>query len=638
MNSFQFHRFKSSAAQQALVRYAHHVRLLRTQYFSTLQFFLRPEVDCRNLAVIDFPKPCHFLDPDIPRGLIVEEESDGIRNRKQPILSRAEKDSTQSSGPVPMDQDLVLEDIDMMISRNTHHQDRVRKAVGLFDENLLVTLLEKCSRLQSFTWVGFPFNHDQLINKLANKLMPSTTGLSTPTTAIGSFTSLRKLELTNQNYCRLKASSIEYLLNHCPPHLEELLLTISFGSRAEVDIATTAITITEVEQSEEQAVLDEESTMTTADQEQNADSMAMVIDIDTKSRTTTTATTMSLRKLAIRGDLSGPGNLIWLSLLRQCSQLRTVWVDIFKDTTLEQLASTLTSACPLITEISLQCMTARPQDDARIAEVIQASKIGWKNLSLSFFHGLGPLSTAALLKHSASLESLVLEECDGFGSDEVQAILSSCPNLRILRAMTSNGSHFTSTVYLDAREMIDSPWICHKLEELKLEITGFARPDQKIDQYDNPLTGPLHDGTIQGFDLQQLVYKQLGELRRLKVLWLGHDKQDLDDEENYFPLPDGRFKYIDPEVQHTCLEFSLKSGLALLAGLKDLRSLNLDRMKTRIGLGEIQWMVAQWPKLERIIGLVIQGDPVPKHVQWLYDNRPDIDLPPVLGSFTSGFI
>ncbi|GJJ72958.1 hypothetical protein EMPS_05316 [Entomortierella parvispora] len=608
MTKHQFHRFKSSATQRALARNGHHIRHFRTLFFGMLHPLLRPDVNCRNLTVLEFPRTCRFPDPEVPQGMSTL--------KKQLAPTTSPEDTTQDSS---MEQDLVLEDIDMMISKNTHN--RARKALGLFegDEDVLMCILEKCPRLQTFTMVGFPFDRDQLIRRIANKLIPTST---TDTTAL---TSLRKLELTNLHFCPLKALSIQYLLDHCPPNLEELLLSISFGSRAEVDVGT------QDGAGEGDANLTEEG-----HQGSIHDSMAMTVDGDSDGFIMTSRP-MSLRKMAIRGDLSGPGNLIWLPLLRKCSQLSTIWVDIFTDTAMEQLASALSSSCPQINELALQCMTARPQEDAKVASVIQASA-AWKSMSLSFFHGLGPLSTEALLKHSSTLESVVLEECDGFGSDDIQAVLSSCPNLRVFRAMTSNGLQFTSTVYLDAREMIDSPWVCHKLEELKLEITGFARPDQKIDQYSQPLTGPLHDGTIQGFDLQQIVYKQLGKLTRLKVLWLGHDKQDLDDEENYFPLPDGRFQFIDPEVQHACLEFSLRSGLGHLQGLKDLCVLNLDRMKTRVGLGEVQWMVAQWPKLEKIIGLVIQGEPTPKYVQWLYDNRPDIDLPPVLGNFTSGFI
>lgn len=570
---------------------------------------LRPDVNCRNLILLEFPRTCRFPDPEVPQGISTL--------KKQLVPTTSPEETTHTSG---MEQDLVLEDIDLMISNNANI--RARKALGLFegDEDVLMSILGKCPQLQTFTMVGFPFDRDQLIRRIANKLIPTT---PTDTTAL---TSLRKLELTNLHFCPLKASSIQYLLDHCPPNLEELLLTISFGSRAEVDSGT-------LDGAGEAG--DANSIEGVGDQGSIQDSMAMAVDGDSYGELT--ARTMSLRKLAIRGDLSGPGNLIWLPLLRKCSQLSTIWVDIFTDTAMEQLASTLGSSCPQINELALQCMTARPQEDVKVANVIRASA-AWKSLSFSFFHGLGPLSTKALLKHSSTLESLALEECDGFGSEDIQAVLSSCPNLRVFRAMTSNGLQFTSTVYLDAREMIDSPWVCHKLEELKLEITGFARPDQKMDQYSQPLTGPLHDGTIQGFDLQRIVYKQLGEMTRLKVLWLGHDKQDLDDEENYFPLPDGRFQFIDPEVQHACLEFSLRSGLGQLQGLKDLCVLNLDRMKTKVGLGEVQWMVAQWPKLERIIGLVVQGEPVPKCVQWLYDNRPDIELPPVLGNFTSGFI
>ncbi|KAG0374240.1 hypothetical protein BGX24_010646 [Mortierella sp. AD032] len=248
-------------------------------------------------------------------------------------------------------------------------------------------------------------------------------------------------------------------------------------------------------------------------------------------------------------------------------------------------------------------MTGGSQDDQQIALLIQSSQ-AWKHISLSFFHGLGSLSTAALVhQHSKTLESLVLKECDGFCSEDIQAVLSSCVNLRVFQAMTSSGTEFSSTVYLDASEMVDSPWVCLGLESLMLVITGIARPDLKHDQYGRPLTGPLHDGSIQGYELQRIVYGQLGKLTRLRELWLGHDVPDLDDEENYHPTEiDGQWKYIDPDEQFECLEFSLRSGLDLLGGLTELKVLNVDRMNIRVGLLEVQWMAERWPKMERIVG------------------------------------
>ncbi|KAI1306968.1 hypothetical protein EDD11_004644 [Mortierella claussenii] len=565
-------------------------------------------------------------------------------------------------------------------------ETRARNASGLFDEGLLLAVLGKCLRLTVFSMVGFPFEHDEMLKRIGDRLAmtgvasraaaaaaaaigdethvlnshlslsstrpflssgiikdPSLSASSTSSSisliapAVSAPTGLKRLELVNQHYCQVKAKSIEYLLNHCTADLEELLLSISFGSRAEVG-STTGHEADQLQGHEQGQEQDMEGM-----EQENSGSYQSHVDSSWighakhKADETENDREWNMRRLVIKGDLSGSGPLIWLPLLRRCRRLKEIAVDLFTDMSLHQLACTLSQYCPEITEITLRCMTGGPQEDERIADLIRSSR-SWKKLSMSYFHGLGSLSTAALIRHSATLETLALEECDGLTSEDIQAVLSSCPNLRIFKALTSNGKDFSTTVYLDANEMVDSPWACNRLECLKLIITGIARPDLQIDQYGQPLTGPLHDGTITGDEMHRIVYSQLGKLTRLRELWLGHDKQDLDDEDNYHSTDvEGQWQFIDPDEQFECLQFSIKSGMELLRGLKELRVLNLDRMKTRIGLSEVQWMVKHWPKLEKVIGLVIQGERVPKHVQWLYDHRPDIELPPVMGNFITAF-
>ncbi|KAF9576714.1 hypothetical protein EC968_005487 [Mortierella alpina] len=595
LSAFQFYRFRSPAAQLALARYASFVRVFKTQYYNVLPCFLNPSVDCSNLTRIEFPRACRFSDPVVPRGYCpqaVENVDRIVDGDHASVFSHQQHDLTN----------MVEKNAATRLTDMKNGEARARSVLGIFDETILIALMEKCPRLSVLSVVGFPFDNDLLIRQIADRLTISTTGL-------------RTLALTNLHFCRLKASSIEYLLNHCTPEIEELLLCISYGSRAEVV---------------DQEVVQEES--------MDGAGQGSTKSIDTRIGSYPDDTVWNLKMLSLKGDLTGSGTLSWLPLLRRSTWLRSIHMDLFTEHAMDQLACTLSQYCPKVTDMTVRCSTASPQEDDRIADLIRSSS-AWTHLSMSFFHGFGPFSTAALLKHSATLETLVLEECDGFCSEDIQRVLSSCPNLRTFRAMTSSGRDFSSTVYLDASEMVDSPWVCHRLENLKIIITGIARPDLRFDQYGEPLTGPLHDGTIQGFDLQRIVYQQLGKLTRLQELWLGHDKQDLDDEDNYHRTEvEGQWKFIDPDEQFECLEFSLRSGLDLLSGLKDLRTLNLDRLQTRIGLSEVQWMAQQWPRLERVIGLVVvQGDQVPKHVQWLYDNHPHIVLPPVLGNFFTSF-
>ncbi|KAF9098562.1 hypothetical protein BGX27_000765, partial [Mortierella sp. AM989] len=571
-----------------------------------------PAVDCRNLTNIQLPRPCRFSDPEIPRGFYVDVAAAAPHDESQLILGAVGGDHTVNYGSENIAGIVALD----MVTR-------ARNGVGLFDETFLISLMDKCPRLSTFVMVGFPFDHDQLIRQIGDRLAQprATTSTATAPTPIVSDTvsdltgsasaltitqptGLKKLELTNLYYCRVRAKSIEYLLSHCTSEMEELLLSISFGSRADLGDGDgddeDGIQGVEQEQEQSGSGTGHSSVVTQA--------CPPCFEDDGRE--------WKLWRLVIKGDLSGQGPLIWLPLLRKCSNLQEICIDVFKHGTIEHLAQTLSQCCPKVSEITLQCMTGGPQEDSVIAALIQSSR-SWRRLSISFLHGFGPLSIGALIRHSATLETLILEECDGIYSEDIQGVLSSCVNLKTFRAMTSNGVDFSSTVYLDAADMMEDPWVCLGLENLKLVIVGVARPDLQEDQYGEPLLGPLHDGSITEPELQRVVYRQLGKLTRLRELWLGHDKQDLDDEDNYHPTDvEGQWQFIDPDEQFECLDFSLKSGLSLLSGLSDLRVLNIDRMKTRIGLSEVQWMVKQWPKLERIIGLVIQGENVPKHVQW----------------------
>ncbi|KAG0272037.1 hypothetical protein BGZ95_000094 [Linnemannia exigua] len=637
MTAWQFHWFLTPATQRALRQYSRYLRVFETQYYGVLRCFVEGEakVDLKGLRRLEFSKPCKFTDPDVPEGFPRPCPDDNDNDENGSIGSRVNQGSNWTT------------------------ELRARNVLGLVDEDLLLSVMAKAPRLSVFVMYGFPFDNDQLIRMIADRLFSGTgtrsdnidndnksifmntssSGSGNPRSGIKISSEFRKLELVNRHYTRARVRSIEYLLSRCPPELEELLLSISFGSRAELDSEGDFQDDPAVsEQQEEQIQSNGDGTLveregTVLDPASNSgDGPGCNNYLDECNRRT-----WNLKKLTIGGDLGGPGGLIWLPLLRRCHRLESLSAHLFTDDSLPQLSTVLRSSCPELNELALQCMTGGSQDDQQIALLIQSSQ-AWKHISLSFFHGLGSLSTAALVhQHSTTLESLVLKECDGFCSEDIQAVLSSCVNLRVFQALTSSGTEFSSTVYLDAREMVDSPWVCLRLESLMLVITGIARPDLKVDQYGRPLTGPLHDGSIRDYEMQQIVYSQLGKLTQLRELWLGHDIPDLDDEENYHPTEiDGQWKYIDPDEQFECLEFSLRSGLDLLGGLTELRVLNVDRMNIRVGLLEVQWMAERWPKMERIVGLVEGqgGVSAPKHIQWLYDHRPWIELPRRLGNFT----
>ncbi|KAF9127193.1 hypothetical protein BGX30_014912 [Mortierella sp. GBA39] len=109
----------------------------------------------------------------------------------------------------------------------------------------------------------------------------------------------------------------------------------------------------------------------------------------------------------------------------------------------------------------------------------------------------------------------------------------------------------------------------------------------------------------------------------------GYDSNTDTDEYGYrlmYPL-----MFLNPDFQYSCLPLSLASGLDLMSDLKELRELNVEQMAHRIGLEEVQWMVANWPRLNRIIGLNVKNESI-KAVEWLKKARPWIELPESVNS------
>ncbi|KAF9549195.1 hypothetical protein EC957_004495 [Mortierella hygrophila] len=124
--------------------------------------------------------------------------------------------------------------------------------------------------------------------------------------------------------------------------------------------------------------------------------------------------------------------------------------------------------------------------------------------------------------------------------------------------------------------------------------------------------------------LQHQVCQHLNLLTSLRELCLGVQPTD---ELEYCRVLTG--------VQEDCLELSLDSGLNRMEDLKELRVLSVMRMKHKIRLEEVKWMVAHWPKLDAIPGLLSSAayndtdeewealqDEEQDIVHWIKENKP----------------
>ncbi|KAF9572371.1 hypothetical protein EC968_009945 [Mortierella alpina] len=215
----------------------------------------------------------------------------------------------------------------------------------------------------------------------------------------------------------------------------------------------------------------------------------------------------------------------------------------------------------------------------------------------------------------------------------------------------------TRSVIFDARDLVDlkrlaqqhknglpQAWACSRtLKVLRIEISGIARsppPCVRLINIRRGVTstattsgssstpasssvaagvaaaaqrgvgGPVPELIKEGYRLQRMVCQLLGTLSSLEELCLGMLNVPGDDRPPALPglaqcTGGGPESYCTAAgIQTQCLELSLSTGLELMSGMKEMRVLKVGGLEHRIGLGEIQWMCEQWPKLEAVYGLL----------------------------------
>ncbi|KAF9204091.1 hypothetical protein BGZ49_005712 [Haplosporangium sp. Z 27] len=292
-------------------------------------------------------------------------------------------------------------------------------------------------------------------------------------------------------------------------------------------------------------------------------------------------------------------------LFKSCPLLENLCITSPRQEISQKLCLVLGEHCPRLRDLCLQGVS-KTLTDADLAELLNTSKQGWRTLLISCMVDFGPLSAEALLRHAPTLEELRVSSCSGLASSTIQRLLSTAPNLRRLEALEEQSSE-GPTLELDAKDIIQSQWICSKLEVLRIKIAGIPRPDIRFQTNKRPLTGPLHEGEM-NYSLQNEVYSQLGKMTNLKELILG--SVDRNGGPNVFVRAEAmrEGEYYDPNQpqefrQYECLSFTLESGLERLGDLKLLERLHLQGMAVGFGgAAEQEWAKNNWPSLKYAYG------------------------------------
>ncbi|GJJ71980.1 hypothetical protein EMPS_04337 [Entomortierella parvispora] len=325
-----------------------------------------------------------------------------------------------------------------------------------------------------------------------------------------------------------------------------------------------------------------------------------------------------LQEIRLGGDKIN--NQIIARLIQQSPVVETFRLITKTTINSHDMASLFRKYCYNLKELYLDnYYETGPESDVALANYLSMSTKGWITIGIPGVP-VGPLSVSALLKHYSTLENLKIQGCSGISSANIQQILTTAANLKQFRALTPHRSPHSSDLALDAEDLIRSSWVCLGLESFRCVITGVPRPDIKHKMNGRPLTGRLHEFSLQdSYHVHRQVYEQLSALTRLKELRLGFSIWDSGWRENFYEDEENEGEYSeigqrmaqDDRVfrpytprhlelgrQYECLALTLESGLDILRTLTELEVIDFRRMQ--IGYwreSEQLWAREHWKKL-----------------------------------------
>ncbi|KAG0056059.1 hypothetical protein BGZ83_006496 [Gryganskiella cystojenkinii] len=335
---------------------------------------------------------------------------------------------------------------------------------------------------------------------------------------------------------------------------------------------------------------------------------------------------LNLRHLVCAGFMSDC-EIVMKNLIKRCPDLETLTCE----SSLSKL--TLDAPCPklrnLIFDDDFIGFMSDEQRGALLTRWI--SPLGLRSVDMvADKKPVGPLTIVAMHKHDSTLQEIKTSKLEGA---DLITFLYSCSQLRVLQSGSKSAEDpskvdsFSS--YLEEMRIergqpqvvydftVNAPvlvastpevWLsAGTLTTLEMLLSNIPRPDLQGVVIRDKMLGPYPDSLWQeSRTLQKQVYTRLGHCKRLRKLILGVSV----------------VRALDVRAANNCiyegLEFSLDSGLGLLAGLEDLRVLDVQMLEHKIGIPELEWMKLHWKKLERIIGL----EPDETSLKWIKKHKP----------------
>jgi hypothetical protein len=314
-----------------------------------------------------------------------------------------------------------------------------------------------------------------------------------------------------------------------------------------------------------------------------------------------------------------------LDILKRCPNVERVQLDSMDDgLALFKFALTLGLSCHRLSHLELKGRYGGEDED--IGCLLVAGNSQWKEILLPDMDGFGPKAFAVLMKNVRTrLEVLKVEGWGQLQGEDFMELLCSAQHLRRLegpadgkvRMDTTEFTMWAYSTFYQHTHGKDRSWaLGPSMEFLQIWIDDVPRPDVACLRSGDPISRDLEVPEGEGdahlrYDVQRWVYTQLGRLTGLQELILGVKELDRQEfvERGVAHLahdPVALEKALDdvPTFIYRSLEFSLESGLDMLAGMKELRFLDVKSTAHRIGVAELDWMHINWPKLKTIRGLV----------------------------------
>ncbi|GJJ74891.1 hypothetical protein EMPS_07249 [Entomortierella parvispora] len=281
-----------------------------------------------------------------------------------------------------------------------------------------------------------------------------------------------------------------------------------------------------------------------------------------------------------------------VNLTRQCPQLEHLsLINGWGFYPSSKFASVLAQLCPQLSRLEFREQALDLQDEFFVSLCRHFPRLQWLHAGRT---GFSQSALESVGTYCRSIVRLNLDGTRGIQSPTLDGVLRSCPSLTELHAQG---------VVLNGRDLSkSSQWACTGLETLVLDIEIYVALPSAGSEDNDPAESVK--------TVRSRVYSQLAALTRLQRLGLGGGHR-----------VGGRDSGVD---------LTLESGLRALTTLQCLESIDLRRLVQHLEQDDVEWMIQNWPRLEKVeVKDGIKNPRLGRHnkaIQWLAQARPGIEL------------